>query len=72
MGIKLLKIMKHDVHSLQKISSPDEIGYVGMLVVVNLQIGNITQRAKSRGFLAESPRIVAVGGGNPRRNLGCK
>ena len=42
--------MKHDVHSLQKISSPDKIGYVGMLVVVNLQIGNITQRAKSRGF----------------------
>ena len=31
-----------------------------------------TQRAKSRGFHRESPGIVAVGGGNPRGDLGCK
>ena len=31
-----------------------------------------TQRAKSRGFRGESPGILVVGGGNPRRNLGCK
>ena len=42
--IKLLKIMKHDLHSLQKISSPDKIGYVGMLVVVNLQIAGKISR----------------------------